>query len=58
VEGWYFAAFLWLCLLLALVIAMTYNFYKAKPIAAYLQAPYIVWLVFAGVLNLMIALMN
>ena len=58
VEGWYFAAFLWLLLLLALVIAMTYTFYRAKPLAAYLQAPYIVWLVFAGILNLWIALTN
>ncbi len=58
VEGWYFIAFLWLCLLLVLVAAMTYSFYRAKPIAAYLQAPYLVWLVFAGVLNLWIALTN
>jgi hypothetical protein len=33
-------------------------FFKAKPLAAYLQAPYIVWLVFAGVLNIWIALTN
>ncbi len=57
-EGWYFSAFLWLLMLLGLVIYMTCNFYKAKPAAAYLQAPYIVWLVFAGVLNLWIALVN
>lgn len=57
-KGWYFIAFLWLLLLLALVIYMTYIFFKAKPLAAYLQAPYIVWLVFAGVLNILIALTN
>jgi len=51
-------AFLWLLLLLAVVILMTVKFAKFDKIAAYLQIPYIVWLVFAGYLNLYIYLMN
>lgn len=44
-------AFLWLLLLLGLVIVMTQEFRKADPIAALLQIPYILWLLFASYLN-------
>ena len=54
----YFAAFLWLILLWVLVAVMILLFYKAKPLAAYLQIPYIIWLTFAAYLNLSIALLN
>ena len=54
----YFAAFLWLILLWVLVAVMIRQFYKAKPLAAYLQIPYIIWLTFAAYLNLAIFLMN
>ena len=54
----YFAAFLWLILLWVLVAIMIWQFYKAKPLAAYLQIPYIIWLTFAAYLNLAIFLMN
>ena len=51
-------AFVWLLILLALVVLMTWLFSKSDKIAAYLQIPYIVWLVFAGVLNAAVAAMN
>lgn len=54
----YLFAFLWLLLLMALVILMIRSFYKVDPRAAYLQIPYLLWLVFAGYLNLMVYLLN
>lgn len=51
-------AFIWLVLLIILVIIMIVKFYNIKPIAAYLQIPYILWLLFAAVLNFSIYLLN
>ncbi|MBQ8004078.1 MAG: tryptophan-rich sensory protein [Oscillospiraceae bacterium] len=51
-------AFIWLLLLIAVVIVMIIKFYRVDKLAAYLQLPYLVWLLFAGYLNLYIALMN
>ena len=51
-------AFFWLLLLLMLVIVMIIKFYKIKPLAAYLQIPYIIWLIFAAILNFSIFLLN
>lgn len=52
------AAFVLLLILLAAVIAMTAEFRKVDRTAAYLQIPYIVWLVFAGYLNLATYILN
>ncbi len=54
----FFVSFLWLLLLIALVIAMIIAFYKIRPIAAYLQIPYLAWLIFASVLNFAIYRLN
>jgi len=54
----YTFAFVWLILLWALVLTMIIQFYKARPIAAYLQIPYLLWLTFAAYLNLAIAILN
>ena len=51
-------SFVWLLILLALIIYMILLFYKISPIAAYLQIPYLLWIVFAGYLNLMIFILN
>ena len=51
-------SFIWLVILFVLVAYMIYEFYKIKPFAAYLQIPYLVWLLFAGYLNLSIYLLN
>ena len=56
--GMYLAAFLWLILLIALVIAMIAKFYQISHAAAYLQIPYLLWLIFDGYLNLGILLLN
>ncbi len=47
-----------LVLLLICVIIMVYKFYKIKPIAAYLNIPYVAWLSFAMILNYFIWLIN
>ncbi len=51
-------SFIWLLLLLALVIAMAVCFKRIKNAAGYLQIPYILWLVFAGVLNFSVYTVN
>ncbi len=54
----FLAAFIWLMILWLLVIFMMIKFYKIKPIAAYLQIPYILWLTYAAYLNLSIYILN
>ena len=56
--SWLFFAFLWLLLLVTLVIVMIIKFYKLKPLAAYMQIPYLLWLVVAGILNISIVILN
>lgn len=51
-------SFYWIILMIILVATMIYKFYKIKPIAAYLQIPYILWLIFASILNYSIYLLN
>ena len=50
-AGAYLAALFVLILLFGLVVAMTAAFGKLSPPAARLQAPYLLWLAFAGYLN-------
>ena len=56
--SWLLFAFFWLLLLIVLVIVMIIKFYKLKPLAAYLQIPYLLWLIIAGILNLAIVILN
>lgn len=51
-------AFFWLIFIIILVIIMLSKFYKINKISAYLLIPYLIWLVFAGYLNLAIYLIN
>lgn len=44
-------ALIWLLLLFSLVLWMTLEFRKTDPLAALLQIPYLLWLVFAAYLN-------
>ncbi len=57
-QRWYLFAFLWLCLLLWLVFRMTQKFFRVRQTAAFLQLPYIVWLLFAALLNLSVVFLN
>lgn len=54
----YFAAFLWLVLLVVLVILMIRDFYGISKAAAWLNIPYLVWLLFAGYLNFAVWMLN
>ena len=54
----YLLAFIWLLVLLALIIVTTVKFYRISKPAAYLMLPYIIWVAFAGYLNLGIYLLN
>ncbi len=51
-------SFIWLLLLWVLIIAMILFFRKINKTAACLQLPYLLWVTFAGYLNLMIFLLN
>lgn len=51
-------AFIWLILLIILVLIMMYYFYKADKKAAFLQIPYVLWLVFAAILNYAVYSLN
>lgn len=55
---WYLFSFWWIILIIVFVILMIYNFNRIKPIAAYLQIPYLLWLVFASILSYNIYLLN
>lgn len=52
------AAFVCLCVLLVLIVIMIISFYKKSKLAGLLQLPYLLWVIFAGVLNLSIAILN
>lgn len=54
----YLFSFFWLVLLLFFIVFMILLFYRITPLAAYLQIPYLVWIIFAGYLNLSIYLLN
>jgi tryptophan-rich sensory protein len=54
----FFFAFIWLVLLLYLIINTILKYYKIKPLAAYLQIPYAIWVSFAGYLTFAIWILN
>jgi len=54
----YLFAFIWLLLLLALIITMIYEYLKINKTAAYLQIPYLLWVIFAGYLTFSVWLLN
>jgi tryptophan-rich sensory protein len=54
----YSFAFIWIIILLALIIATAVEFYKINKVAGLLMLPYIIWVSFAAILNLSIALLN
>lgn len=58
VFRWRLFSLLWILLLTALVALMIRQFYKIQPLAAYLQIPYLVWILFAAYLNLGIWYLN
>lgn len=55
---WFLFAFFWLLLLWGLILAMIVSFSRISKAAGLLQIPYLLWVTFAGYLNLGIALLN
>ena len=55
---WFLFSFILVLIILFLVIVMTFKFYKINKTAAYLQIPYILWLLFASVLSLNVYFLN
>lgn len=51
-------AFFWLLLLLGLAAAMTIRFGNIRSVAGKMNIPYLLWLVFAGVLNISVYILN
>lgn len=51
-------AFIWLVALWITIVIMIIKFFRIKPLAAYLQIPYLIWVTFAGYLNLAIFILN
>ena len=54
----YMVAFIWLVILWILVFVFIKNALKINKIASYLMIPYLIWMTFAGYLNIMIAILN
>ena len=51
-------SFIWLLLLWVSVLLTILQYRKISPLAAALQAPYLLWITFAGYLNLAIFILN
>ena len=51
-------AFVWLVILWMLILVMIVSFYRINKASGYLQIPYLVWVTFAGYLNLALYLLN
>lgn len=56
--GAYLLAFIWIILLLIAIVIMIAKFYNIDKKAAYLNIPYLLWVLFAVYLNLGIYLLN
>lgn len=55
---WYLFSFFWLLLLWIFILYTIVIFYRISKPAAYLLIPYLLWVTFAGYLNLGIAILN
>lgn len=55
---WYLFAFIWLVTLWILILITIVRFIRLDKIAAFLMIPYLLWVTFAGYLNLGFALLN
>lgn len=55
---WRLFAIIWILLLDILVITMIYLFYKKDKVSAYLNIPYLIWILFATYLTIGIYVLN
>lgn len=54
----YLFSFIWILLLIGCVVVMIWKFYKISKVSAYLQIPYLLWILFASILNLFVYFLN
>lgn len=54
----YLIALIWLTILIVFVVTMIIEYFKINKLSAYLQIPYIIWLIFALYLNYQVFLLN
>ena len=54
----YLISFIWIVLLIILVAIMIKKFYAINKVSSYLQIPYLIWILFAAILNFSIYLLN
>ncbi len=57
-AGAFLFAFIWLCVMLYYIVRTVIFYLKADKLAAFLQVPYVLWVMFAGYLNFAIFLLN
>lgn len=55
---WFLFSFLWIILLIILASIMIIRFYKLSKSSSLLQIPYLIWLIFASILNFAIYTLN
>ena len=55
---WYLFSFIWLMALWGLILVTILKFSKISKAAAYLMVPYLLWVTFAGYLNIAIYMLN
>ena len=51
-------AYIWLILLIGITIVMIYFFYRVNKWAGIINVPYLVWLVFASIINIFVFYLN
>lgn len=54
----YYFSFVWIVAMWLMILATAISFYRIKKPAAYLMLSYLLWVTFAGYLNLGVALLN
>lgn len=54
----YLISFIWILLLIGFVVVMIKKFYDINKISAYIQIPYLLWLIFASILNIFVYFLN
>lgn len=55
---WFLLSFLWILFLIVVVIRMIRELYSINKASAYIQIPYLLWIIFAAFLNFSIYLLN
>ena len=58
ISHFYLFASIWLLVLIFFICWMTRNFYLVNKVSAYLQSPYLLWSIYACVLNFSIFFLN